>query len=237
MLFQLPTGRNMTVATPGIRVAAHAGEGYPPGMDCVKLEEGVILKKRCNSQHVEYRISIPPQIKEISGGGMLVDGEEMEFKTWLNQLKKEWALETQTLLALEKNSQCGHTAYSTSAGDAAHSTPNKRNTSTPVSAKKKNADPPLPASYVVQPHEGPAYDYAWYHSPLEDVYRMSDPAATVTAYADIKAVNKRVQFDLRNMKSTLLKEGLIEDYGPSSELGHLHLHPFVHSGILFEFPP
>ncbi|KAJ5415509.1 NACHT and TPR domain protein [Penicillium sp. CMV-2018d] len=59
--------------------------------DCVKIE-GVMPKKRCNSQHVEYLISIPPQVEEISGGGMLVDGEEMEFKTWLNQLKKEWAL-------------------------------------------------------------------------------------------------------------------------------------------------
>ncbi|KAJ5202862.1 NACHT and TPR domain protein [Penicillium cf. viridicatum] len=60
--------------------------------DCVKLGEGVMPKKRCNSQHVEYLISIPPQIEEISGGGMLVDSKEMEFKTWLNQLKKEWAL-------------------------------------------------------------------------------------------------------------------------------------------------
>ncbi|KAJ5699990.1 hypothetical protein N7536_003003 [Penicillium majusculum] len=49
-------------------------------------------KKRCISQHVEYFISIPPKIGEISGGGILVNGEEMEFKAWLNQLKKEWAL-------------------------------------------------------------------------------------------------------------------------------------------------
>ncbi|KAJ5521752.1 hypothetical protein N7527_005867 [Penicillium freii] len=127
--------------------------------------------------------------------------------------KTKQEIETQTLLALEKNSQCGDTAYSTSAGDAAYSTPNKRNTSTPVSAKKKNADPPLPASYVVQTRQGPVYNYTWYHSPLEEpaVYRMSDPVAALTAYADIKAVNKRVQFDLRNMKSALLKEGLIED--------------------------
>lgn len=37
-------------------------------------------KKRCISQHVEYFISIPPQIGEISGGGILVDVEELEFK-------------------------------------------------------------------------------------------------------------------------------------------------------------
>lgn len=60
--------------------------------ECVNLEEGVMPKKRCTSQHAEYLISIPPQIEEISGGGMLVDGEMMEFKTWLNQLKKKWAL-------------------------------------------------------------------------------------------------------------------------------------------------
>lgn len=40
---------------------------------------------------------------------------------------------------------------------------------------------------------------------------MSDFAAALTAYADIKAVNRRVQFDLRNMKSMLLGDGLIED--------------------------
>ncbi|OQD65068.1 hypothetical protein PENPOL_c006G09352 [Penicillium polonicum] len=127
--------------------------------------------------------------------------------------KTKQEIETQALLALDKNSQSGDTAYSTSAGDPEHSIPNKRNTSTPASAKKRNADPPIPASYVVQPRQGPAYDYAWYHSPLEEpaVYRMSDPAAALTAYADIKVVNKRVQFDLRNMKSALLKEGLIED--------------------------
>lgn len=127
--------------------------------------------------------------------------------------KTKQEIETQALLALDKNSQSGDTAYSTSAGDPEHSIPNKRNTSTPASTKKRNADPPIPASYVVQPRQGPAYDYAWYHSPLEEpaVYRMSDPAAALTAYADIKVVNKRVQFDLRNMKSALLKEGLIED--------------------------
>lgn len=43
------------------------------------------------------------------------------------------------------------------------------------------------------------------------MYRMSDFAAALTAYADIKAVNRRVQFDLRNMKSMLLGDGLIED--------------------------
>ncbi|KAE8385186.1 NACHT and TPR domain protein [Aspergillus alliaceus] len=61
--------------------------------DCVKLVESAIPKKRCNSQHVKYFISIPPHLKEIRSGMMLVDGEEMEFETWLNQLKKEWALD------------------------------------------------------------------------------------------------------------------------------------------------
>lgn len=59
---------------------------------CVKLVEGAMLKKRCHSQHVKYFISIPPQLKEIRSGMMLVDGEEMVFETWLNQLKKEWDL-------------------------------------------------------------------------------------------------------------------------------------------------
>ncbi|KAJ5847923.1 hypothetical protein N7455_011880 [Penicillium solitum] len=45
--------------------------------DRVKIEEGVMHKKRCISQHVEYFISIPPKIGEISGGGILVNGEEM----------------------------------------------------------------------------------------------------------------------------------------------------------------
>lgn len=61
--------------------------------ECVKkLVEGEMSKKRCHSQHVEYFISIPPQSKEVRGGMMLVDGEEMEFETWLNQLKEEWDL-------------------------------------------------------------------------------------------------------------------------------------------------
>lgn len=59
-------------------------------------------------------------------------------------------IETQALLALEQNSQPGDTAYSTSVRDTTHPTTKKRNpTSTPASAKKKNADRPLPASYVV----------------------------------------------------------------------------------------
>jgi tetratricopeptide (TPR) repeat protein len=62
--------------------------------DCVTLaEEGAMPKKRCNSKHVKYFISIPPQLKEIRSGMMLVDGDEMEFETWQNQLKKEWGLD------------------------------------------------------------------------------------------------------------------------------------------------
>lgn len=60
--------------------------------ECFKLVAGAMPKKRCHSQHVKYFISIPPQLKEIRSGMMLVDGEEMVFETWLNRLKKEWDL-------------------------------------------------------------------------------------------------------------------------------------------------
>ncbi|KAF9888556.1 hypothetical protein FE257_008487 [Aspergillus nanangensis] len=61
-------------------------------LDCVKLMEGTIPNGRCPSQHVKHFISIRPQSKETCGGMMLVDGKEMEFDAWLNQLKKEWVL-------------------------------------------------------------------------------------------------------------------------------------------------
>ncbi|KAL5001768.1 NACHT and TPR domain protein [Aspergillus recurvatus] len=61
--------------------------------DCVGLLEGTIPKKRCYSQHANYFISIPPQLKEICSGMMLLDGEDMEFETWLNQLQKGWAVD------------------------------------------------------------------------------------------------------------------------------------------------
>ncbi|KAF7586870.1 hypothetical protein BBP40_008217 [Aspergillus hancockii] len=61
--------------------------------DCVKPVEGAMPKKRCSSKHVKHFISIPPQLKEIRSGMMLVDGEEMEFETWKNQLRKEWGLD------------------------------------------------------------------------------------------------------------------------------------------------
>ncbi|RJE19581.1 NACHT and TPR [Aspergillus sclerotialis] len=60
--------------------------------DCVKLFGSAIQRKRCHSQHVKYFISIPPLSKEINTGGMLVDGVEIDFETWLNQLKNEWVL-------------------------------------------------------------------------------------------------------------------------------------------------
>jgi hypothetical protein len=53
--------------------------------ECVKkLVESDMPRKRCHSQHVKYFISITPQSKEVRGGMMLVDGEEMEFEMWLN---------------------------------------------------------------------------------------------------------------------------------------------------------
>ncbi|KAJ5375157.1 hypothetical protein N7517_007163 [Penicillium concentricum] len=105
----------------------------------------------------------------------------------------------------------------TPTGDAAASTTPSQRKAAPVPAMKKKADRPLPDSYIVKPRQGPSYDYAWYHSPLQEpaVYHMSDPAAAVTAYQAIKAVHERVQFDLRNMKSVLLERGLIE--GSDSE--------------------
>jgi tetratricopeptide (TPR) repeat protein len=57
-----------------------------------KLEAGGMPMKRCYSQHVKYFISITPQWQEVRGGMMLVDGEEIEFATWLNRLKEEWDL-------------------------------------------------------------------------------------------------------------------------------------------------
>ncbi|CAI7663781.1 unnamed protein product [Penicillium pancosmium] len=75
--------------------------------ECVKLMELVMPKKRCHSQHVEYWISIPPQLKSISSGMMLVDGEEMEFEAWLKQLKKEWALDASN----PSNSTAGHLGF------------------------------------------------------------------------------------------------------------------------------
>jgi hypothetical protein len=53
--------------------------------ECVKkIVEGEMPRKRCHSQHFNYFISITPQLKEVCGGMMLIDGEEMEFETWLN---------------------------------------------------------------------------------------------------------------------------------------------------------
>ncbi|CAG8016084.1 unnamed protein product [Penicillium nalgiovense] len=60
--------------------------------DCVQLVEGAMPKKRCNSQHAKYFISIPRRLEKVNGGNVLVNGEEMEFKTWLNLLKQEWDL-------------------------------------------------------------------------------------------------------------------------------------------------
>lgn len=62
--------------------------------DCVQLKEAAMPRKRCQSQHGKYWICIPPQPKDVSSGMMLVDGEELGFDAWLNQLKKEWALDT-----------------------------------------------------------------------------------------------------------------------------------------------
>ncbi|KAL4978719.1 NACHT and TPR domain protein [Aspergillus desertorum] len=60
--------------------------------DCVGRLEDMMPRKRCYSQHAKYLISIPPRSKEVRSGMMLLDSEEMKFETWLNRLRKEWAL-------------------------------------------------------------------------------------------------------------------------------------------------
>ncbi|OQE42976.1 hypothetical protein PENCOP_c003G08563 [Penicillium coprophilum] len=118
-------------------------------------------------------------------------------------------------------SQSDDATHLTPTGDtAAPNTLNERKgTGTSTSAKKKKADCPLPSSHIVEPRHGPSYDYAWYHSPrkVPNAYQMSDPAAALIVYAAIKAVNKSVQFDLRNMKSVLLERGLIGDSEDSGD--------------------
>ncbi|KAL4894288.1 NACHT and TPR domain protein [Aspergillus ambiguus] len=59
--------------------------------DCVKLVENAVPKDRC-SQHVKYLMTIPPRSVEEPNGMMLVDGEKIEFRTWLNNLKKDWGI-------------------------------------------------------------------------------------------------------------------------------------------------
>ncbi|KAJ5169310.1 uncharacterized protein N7500_002093 [Penicillium coprophilum] len=131
----------------------------------------------------------------------------------MKKLKQEIRTEAQYMNECD-GSQPDDTTRFTPAGDTAAPTPNEQeDTGTSTSAKKKKADRSLPTSHIVEPGHGLSYDYAWYHSPLEEpaVYHMSDPAAALIAYAAIKAVNERVQFDLRNMKSMLLERELIED--------------------------
>ncbi|OQE09775.1 hypothetical protein PENVUL_c005G08040 [Penicillium vulpinum] len=111
-------------------------------------------------------------------------------------------IETQALYVLEKDSDQSDdtTTPLTPVGDTAAPTirTKRKATGTPT-AKKTQVDRPLPTSHI------PA------------VYHMSNPAAAIAAYAAIKAVYARVQFDLRNLKSVLLEEGLIEDYDAEDE--------------------
>ncbi|KAJ5972454.1 uncharacterized protein N7479_002372 [Penicillium vulpinum] len=104
-------------------------------------------------------------------------------------------IETQALYVLEKDSDQSDdtTTPLTPVGDTAAPTirTKRKATGTPT-AKKTQVDQPA-------------------------VYHMSNPAAAIAAYAAIKAVYARVQFDLRNLKSVLLEEGLIEDYDAEDE--------------------
>ncbi|KAJ5819255.1 NACHT and TPR domain protein [Penicillium riverlandense] len=75
--------------------------------NCVELVEDAMPKKRCNSQHTRYFVSIPSQLKEIRSGTVQVGGEEMELETWLNQLRKEWTLGTSD----PSDSAAGHLGF------------------------------------------------------------------------------------------------------------------------------
>jgi hypothetical protein len=61
--------------------------------DCVKqLPERTTAKNKCNSNHVEGFVHVPPRPKNVGKGTMLVDGEEMDFEAWKNLLRKEWGI-------------------------------------------------------------------------------------------------------------------------------------------------
>jgi hypothetical protein len=108
------------------------------------------------------------------------------------KLKKE---ETYALNMAESDGhQSDATTRLTPAGVTAAFTPNEQMSTGTLTSTKKKADPPLPGPFPITPRQGPPYDYAWYHSPLEEpsIYHMSNPAAAVTAYEATKAVNERV---------------------------------------------
>ncbi|PGH12593.1 hypothetical protein AJ80_06651 [Polytolypa hystricis UAMH7299] len=63
--------------------------GFCP--DCVKmLAEGTMAFRKCSAKHVKDFIYIPPQPEQVDTGTTLVDGEKMDFREWMNQLRKEW---------------------------------------------------------------------------------------------------------------------------------------------------
>ncbi|KAH8695196.1 NACHT and TPR domain protein [Talaromyces proteolyticus] len=59
--------------------------------DCTKmLERDAMPLKRCNTKHVKDFIYIPSRMKDLKEGTMLVDGEEMDFEAWKDQVRKDW---------------------------------------------------------------------------------------------------------------------------------------------------
>ncbi|KAB8238058.1 NACHT and TPR domain protein [Aspergillus alliaceus] len=60
---------------------------------CVKLlAEGTMGIKKCNPKHVKDFLYVPRRPRNVAAGKMLVDGEEMDFELWKQQLKKEWGI-------------------------------------------------------------------------------------------------------------------------------------------------
>ncbi|KAE8157722.1 hypothetical protein BDV40DRAFT_277652 [Aspergillus tamarii] len=56
------------------------------------LAEGTMGIRKCNPKHVKDFIYVPPRPKAVPSGKMLVDGEEIDFELWKQQLKKEWGI-------------------------------------------------------------------------------------------------------------------------------------------------
>lgn len=102
-------------------------------------------------------------------------------------------------------------------GDPAAATTRKKVKTTATTAKKKYPD--VPPRVEVAPSPGPAYNSVWYHSPLAEpgVSHMSDVPGSVRAYAELKEVRERLEFDLRLMKKVLIDEGHLEDSDEGSE--------------------
>ncbi|OGM43950.1 NACHT and TPR domain protein [Aspergillus bombycis] len=60
---------------------------------CVNLlAEGAMGIKICNPKHVKDFIYVPPRPRNVPAGKMLVDGEEVDFEMWKQQLKQQWGI-------------------------------------------------------------------------------------------------------------------------------------------------